>query len=195
MIDQISFCCFYGYIILLYVYFILFYVILYCSMYTFILFYVPSECICVQTTATGCLPNCSWHININIKIRAQDSVNSESTAYISAPFTLVILYPEILNTQYDRHSMSRLSRPSTLYLYHTKSLHRSVHRKRTLLHIILRQYVENRNRNHLLILDYFNQKLGVSFWMSALALECLLLWIRRYNNRLGLTRNSCSSCN
>jgi hypothetical protein len=54
-----SFCCFQGYIILLYIYFALFYVILYYSMYSFILFYVTSECICVQATATGCLPNCS----------------------------------------------------------------------------------------------------------------------------------------
>ena len=30
--------------------------------------------------------------------RAQDRVNSESTAYISAAFTLMILYPEILNS-------------------------------------------------------------------------------------------------
>jgi hypothetical protein len=42
--------------------FILFYVILYYSMYYFILFYVLFMCICVQTTATGCLPNCSWQI-------------------------------------------------------------------------------------------------------------------------------------
>jgi hypothetical protein len=53
---------FYGYFILLYVYFILFFVILYYSMYYFILFYVTFECISVQTTATGCLPNCSWQI-------------------------------------------------------------------------------------------------------------------------------------
>jgi hypothetical protein len=53
---------FYGYFILLYVHFILFYVILYYSMYYFILFYVTFVCICVQTTATVYLPNCSWHI-------------------------------------------------------------------------------------------------------------------------------------
>jgi hypothetical protein len=35
------------------------------------------------------------------RIRAQDSVDSESTAYISDPFTLMILYPEILNPKYD----------------------------------------------------------------------------------------------
>jgi hypothetical protein len=34
----------------------------YHSMHSFILFYVTSECICVQTTATGCLPNCSLQI-------------------------------------------------------------------------------------------------------------------------------------
>jgi hypothetical protein len=50
---------FYGYFILLYVCFILFYVILYYSLYYFILFYVTFECICVQTTATGYLLNCS----------------------------------------------------------------------------------------------------------------------------------------
>jgi hypothetical protein len=53
---------FYGYFILLYVYFILFYVILYYSIYYSILFYVTFECICVQTTATGYLPNCSCQI-------------------------------------------------------------------------------------------------------------------------------------
>jgi hypothetical protein len=31
-------------------------------MYYFILFYVTFECICIQTTATGCLPSCSWQI-------------------------------------------------------------------------------------------------------------------------------------
>lgn len=35
------------------------------------------------------------------RIRKQASVYSESTAYISAPFTLMILYPEILNPKYD----------------------------------------------------------------------------------------------
>jgi hypothetical protein len=57
----ILYCSMY-YFTLLYVYFILFYVILYCSMYYFILFYVTFECICVQTTATGYLPNCSRQI-------------------------------------------------------------------------------------------------------------------------------------
>jgi hypothetical protein len=54
---------FYGYFILLYVYFILFYVVLYYSIYYFILLYVTFECTCVQTTAIGYLPNCSWQYN------------------------------------------------------------------------------------------------------------------------------------
>jgi hypothetical protein len=55
---------FYGYFILLYIIlcFILLYVILYYSMYYFILLYVTFECISVQTTATWCLPNCSWQL-------------------------------------------------------------------------------------------------------------------------------------
>jgi hypothetical protein len=31
-------------------------------MYYFVLFYVTFECICIQTTATGYLPDCSWQI-------------------------------------------------------------------------------------------------------------------------------------
>jgi hypothetical protein len=47
--------------------FILFYLIL--LFYYFILFHVLFVCICVQTTAAGCLPNCSWQIYQYINIQ------------------------------------------------------------------------------------------------------------------------------
>jgi hypothetical protein len=44
------------------IFYIILCIIVYYSMYYFILFYVTFECICVQTTATGYLPNCKWQI-------------------------------------------------------------------------------------------------------------------------------------
>ena len=117
------------------------------------------------------------------RIRAQESVDSESTAFFSAPLTLVILYPEIRNPKYDtvcpfylvpRHYIAR---KACIAQYTEKEHYCTLSWDRF-------KYVGNRNWNNFFIVGYFDQKLVVSFRMSSLAMECLLLWIGACSNWL-----------